>query len=283
MMPQPPFLFTYNNRQMDNNLTMQIGSFLKLEKPTDQQIMAAAEMLLRLDPGRERGIYNSAMRRPQALLPWIRTDLQKFYQIRMKGMTNSEAQKFNEETEKLVVETLQQKPAGVEFSTPPTNPEIKSERKKRDDHDFLPDNIKALWDKNAERWKKMREIHTQLELLIAKPDYQACDGNELCYALRQTDNALRADYKKYDDYKAPDHPETPEEKAQRIVKETGAARTCISRTLKKEELTDKDVEKLQDAVNTIIENKADIKPETIEKLKAAGVTIPDSDEQGSNN
>ena len=79
----------------------------------------------------------------------------------------------------------------------------------------------------------------------------------------------------------PNHPETPEEKAQRIVKEVGAARTCISRTLTKEELADKDVDKLQAAVNTLVENKANIKPETIEKLKAAGVTIPEGNEQGT--
>ena len=126
----------------------------------------------------------------------------------------------------------------------------------------------------------MRELHSQLALMVAKPDYQKCDGYELCYTLRQTDNALRNAYKQYDDYKEPDHPETPEEKAQRIVKEVGAARTCISRTLGKEELTDKDVDKLQEAVNTLIENKANIKPETIEKLKAAGVTIPEDYEQG---
>lgn len=200
---------------MDNNLTMQIGSFLKLEKPTDQQIMAAAEMLLRLDPGRERGIYNSALRRPQALLPWIRTDLQKFYQIRMKEFTNADVKKFNAETVKVVVEDLKQVPEGIEKPEDGVSP-VTSIRGKRADHDTLPDNIKALWDKNSKIWEQMRGLHNQLAVMIEKPGYQDCDGNELCYQLRKLDNTLRANYKTYDEYKQPDHEETPEEKAQRI-------------------------------------------------------------------
>ncbi len=265
---------------MDNNLTMRIGAFLKVEHPTDKQIIDAAEMLLQLDPGRERGIYNSACQRPQSLLPWVRADLQKFYKIRVAGITNAEVGKYIEETEKVVVEDLQQKPEGIEVATT-DNPAVTSERGKRADHDTLPDNIKALWDDNAKRWQKMRELHNQLALMVAKPSYQQCDGYELCYTLRQTDNALRSAYKQYDEYKEPDHPETPEEKVQRIIRETGAARTCISRTLTKEELADKDVDKLQAAVNTLVENKANIKPETIGKLKAAGVTIPENNEQGT--
>lgn len=264
---------------MDNNLTMRIGAFLKVEHPTDKQIIDAAEMLLQLDPGRERGVYNSACQRPQSLLPWVRADLQKFYKIRVAGITNAEVGKYIEETEKVVVEDLQQKPEGIEVATT-DNLAVTSERGKRADHDTLPDNIKALWDDNAKRWQKMRELHNQLALMVLKSDYQQCDGYELCYALRQADNALRSAYKQYDEYKEPDHPETPEEKAQRIIRETGAARTCISRTLTKEELADKDVDKLQAAVNTLVENKANIKPETIGKLKAAGVTIPEDYEQG---
>ena len=38
---------------------------------------------------------------------------------------------------------------------------------------------------------------------------------------------------------------------------------------------------MQAAVNTLVENKANIKPETIEKLKDAGVTIPEGNEQGT--
>lgn len=266
---------------MDNILTARIGIFLKMEKPTDQEIIDAAQMLLSLDPGRERGIYNSALRRPQALLPWVRADLKKFYENRKRGMDNNEAKAYEAETEKLVTETLSSVPEGVEKTDADKD---KATLGKRADHDSLPDDIKALWDRNVKRWKQISQLHAQLAAMVAKPDYQACDGNELCYQLRQVDNALRKDYETYDNYKEEEqHEETPEEKAQRIMKAIQSARTTISRTLKKEQLADKDVDKLQAAVNTLVDNNAEIKAETIGKLKAAGVTIPESDEQGKEN
>ena len=100
---------------MDNELTKKMGEFLQKETPTDDEIREAAKMLLQLDPGRERAIYNSAQLRPQSLLPWVRTDLKKFYGIRMRGMTNEEAHKFNDETVKLVVEDLKKVPEGAEI------------------------------------------------------------------------------------------------------------------------------------------------------------------------
>lgn len=271
---------------MDNILTARIGIFLKKDTPTDKEIIEAATMLLSLDPGRERGIYNSTLRRPQSLLPWVRADLKKFYDNRKRGMDNLEAQRFNAETVKLVVEDLKQVPEDAEAPKEKVSV-VTTVRGKRTDHNTLPDNIKQLWENNVKRWKRISELHAQLAAMVAKPDYQSCDGNELCYQLRQADNALRKDYDRYDSYKIPDgtetHEETAEEKAQRIMKQIQSARTTISRTLKKNQLADKDVDKLQTAVNTLADNNAEIKDETIEKLKAAGVTIPESDEQGKEN
>lgn len=267
---------------MDDILTTRIGIFLKKDNPTDQEIIDGATMLLQLDPGRERGIYNSALLRPKALLPWVRADLRKFYQQRMRGFDNNAAKAFNDETVKLVEQTLSTIPEGVAKNEDDAG---KATIGKRSDHDSLPDDIKALWDKNAVRWDKMRKLHAQLAVMVAKPDYQACDGNELCYVLRQTDNALRKDYDTYDTYKVDGgedpHVETPEEKAQRIIKQIQSARTSISRTLKKEQLTDKDIDKLQSAVDILSDNKAEIKTETVERLRAAGVIIPESDGQGT--
>lgn len=241
-------------------------------------------MLLSLDPGRERGIYNSTLRRPQSLLPWVRADLKKFYENRKRGMDNNEAKAYEAETEKLVTETLSAVPEGVEKTDADKD---KPTLGKRTDHDTLPDDIKALWDKNVKRWKQISQLHAQLAAMVAKPDYQSCDGNELCYQLRQADNALRKDYDRYDNYKIPDgtesHEETAEEKAIRINDQINKARVYVTRTLKKGNLDEDDVDTLQDAVNLIYNVGKSFKPDTIEKLKAAGVTISESDEQGKKN
>ncbi|MCH3994137.1 MAG: hypothetical protein LKE54_03630 [Prevotella sp.] len=261
---------------MDNKLTEKIGKFLAKENPTTEEIKKGAELLLQLDPGRERGIYNSALIRPQSFLPWIRTDLRKFYKIRQRGLTNKDAVKYNAETISKVEESLKTVPDGASPAYSSQAPAMEHIKGKRTDHDSLPDNIKALWDKNVTRWDKMRKLHTQLEQMIAKPGYQACDGNELCYQLRQLDNSLRADYASYDNYKPEEKKQlTPEEEVQEKIKQINLARVYISRHLSKETLTDDEIDMLQDAVNLLHAEKANMKEDTINKLKAVGVVIPE--------
>ena len=77
---------------MDKLFTEQIQQFLQLKKPSDEQIIEGAKLLLRLDPSRNRGLYNSAMRRPQSLLAWIRTDLKKYLGIRQRGLEVSQVE-----------------------------------------------------------------------------------------------------------------------------------------------------------------------------------------------
>ena len=276
---------------MDQILTAKIYNFLQLKEPTEAQIIEGATLLLQCNPNRERGIYNSAMRRPKALLPWIRTDLKKYYDIRQRGLTTPEVEKFNNETVALVEETLSMVPDGVAQEGEDGAPAVHliGTRGIRDDHDQLPDEIKAIWERNAERWKKMSRLHFQLAQMIAKPDYAPCDGNELCYQLRQVDTDLRNDYQIYDSYAR--EPATPEAgtsyddgKGDSLdaftdnVKTIQNARTAISRGLgRKTPHTEESLQKLQEAVNTLFAMKQAIKPETMDKLKAVGVSIPQTE------
>ena len=268
---------------MDHILTAKIYNFLQLENPTDEQIIEGATLLLKCNPNRERGIYNTALRRPRATLPWIRTDLKKYYDIRQRGLTTPEVEQFNSETVSLVEQTLSQVPSTVEQSSEDTPlVPILDVRGQRIDHDQLPEEIKAIWERNAERWKKMRQLHAQLAQMIASPDYSPCDGNELCYALRQTDTDLRNDYQVYDSFViTPAAPETPAgnpadklEEFTDNVKTIQNARTAISRGLARKTQNDESLKKIQDAVGTLYALKQTIKPETIEKLAAIGITVP---------
>lgn len=276
---------------MDQILTAKIYNFLQLKEPTEAQIIEGATLLLQCNPNRERGIYNSAMRRPKALLPWIRTDLKKYYDIRQRGLTTPEVEKFNNETVALVEETLSMVPDGVAQEGEDGAPAVHliGTRGIRDDHDQLPDEIKAIWERNAERWKKMSRLHFQLAQMIAKPDYAPCDGNELCYQLRQVDADLRNDYQIYDSYAiesaTPDAGTSNDDsKGDSVdvftdnVKTIQNARTAISRGLgRKTPHTEESLQKLQEAVNTLFAMKQAIKPETMDKLKAVGVSIPQTE------
>lgn len=270
---------------MDNTFTARIQQFLQLKNPTEDQIIDGARMLLQLSPARNRGLYNSAMRRPKAMLPWIRTDLKKHLAIRQRGLETSQVERYNRETIKQVEQTLSQVPSTVEQDSgdTPLVPQL-GIRGQRADHDRLPEEIQAIWERNGERWKKMRSLHAQLAQMIAKPDYAPCDGNELCFMLRQVDTELRNDYEIYDSFSLTQ----PEKKmaapaADSVevftdnVKTIQNARTAISRGLsRKTAHTQASLKKMQDAVNTLSALRQSLKAETIEKLKALGVAVPDN-------
>lgn len=269
---------------MDNTLTNQIEKFLSIRKPSDEEIRQGAMLLLKVNPGGARGIYNSAMTRPQSMLPWIQADLKKFLAIRKRGLERRDVAKYNAETVTLVRETLSRVPDTV---VKHADAGLKAElgkipetgiRGKRPDHDALPDDIKAIWERNAERWKKMRQLHAQLEVMVTKPDYQPCDGNELCHLLRQTDTELRNDYRRYDEWKegaSTANGDGADAYADK-VKAVGSARTAISRGLQRKTQDEKSLAKIQEAVNTLHDLGQDIKPATVEKLKAIGVAVPDA-------
>ena len=254
---------------MDNQLTKAIEDFLAIAKPTDEEVRQGATLLLKVDPMRSRSIYNSAMIRPQSMLKWIQADLKKFLGIRQRGIERQDIARFNADAVKQVKETLANAPI-----TLGSIPEC-GVRGKRADHDSLPEEIKAIWDTNAERWKKMRQLHAQLEAMIAQPGYRACDGNELCYTLLQADNEIRNDYKRYDEWQ-PAKPKDRVEEFTDNVKTIQNARSYITRGLQKKKIDDKTKAKMQDCVNTLIALHQVIKPETAERLKAIGIAIPNA-------
>ena len=266
---------------MDEVFVRKIGKILEKEHPTENDIVEGATLLLRINQQRYRALYNTAVRRPRQMQEWIRRELKKHYEIRQRGLESSEVRKFNEETVRMVEQTLSVAPVQQEEDDKSIVP-VLGVRGRRDDHDSLPDDIKDLWEKNAERWKKMRQMHAQLAAMIARPDYQPCDGNELCYALRQADTDLRNDYNIYDSFVIDARTETAEEKVADSVdvftdnvKTIQNARTCITRNLKNGQLSDAQLAKVQDAVNALVALRQEFKPETLARLKAAGVSVPE--------
>lgn len=247
-----------------------VGNFLKKDKPTEQQVKDAALWMLQHDR-RTRSIYNTAMQRPMAMLPWIRAELKKQYGIHLRGLARKDVPGYNAEAVRKVSETLSSRPESVQEEKAPAVP-VKAIRKRREDHDSLPENIRKKWDLNAERWKKMRQLHQQLAIMIEHPGYQPCDGNELCHALREADEQIRKDYKIYDSYVAGSRKSSGNVVTDNM-KTIQNARSAISRGLGRQKQDAKSLEKLQHAVDTLKALKQDLKQETIDKLKAVGVNV----------
>lgn len=176
-------------------------------------------------------------------------------------------------------------------------------RGKRSDHDTLPETIRAIWEKNAERYKKMKQAHETAKTLTA-----ACDRYEFVKALAE----LWADYKK--DFDTYDHyvlvpaneeagTQTPEADEVQLsaedVRAINAARPYISKYLpklialvaasKEEGFTEEQAKELelwrsriQLRVDVLIRTKQVIKDELRQQLVSADINleIADSDEQG---
>lgn len=254
---------------MNKIITEKIKAFLALEKPTDEEIKDAAFTLLQVGGEGERHIYNSAQRRPQALLPWIRTDLKKFLSIRNRGLERSQVPSYNAKAVRNVRETLSRRPDTVEAEKKPLVP-VTSVLGKRADHDSLPEDIRQIWDQNAERWKKIRQLHVQLQTMISKPGYQACDGNELCHTLLEADTALRRDYERYDKWQegGDTHVTNGDDDPVKLVQKT---RTALSRALNRKKQDKDSLDRIRKALAVLKENGAEIKPATRDKLSALGI------------
>lgn len=261
---------------------MDIQRFLAIENPTDDQIQQAALLLFRLN--RNRAMYNSALSNPRGVIRWVVADLNKFLQIRLHGMTNSENVEFERATEHLVSETLSSVPVGVDIDSPSDEgAPVPALRGQRPDHDLLPDHIRALWDDNIERYKRERALHAQLATMI---DAEQCDRAELCFQLRSLDNDLRAAYASYDDYVIGSDDDTADVadgddmSGVDAVRRINRYRTLISRYLKKTEMTDSDRAKMQSAVDFLITHGQVFQSGTLAALTSVGITISAADAQG---
>ena len=65
----------------------------------------------------------------------------------------------------------------------------------RPDHDKLPENIQAIWPKNAERWKKIKEAFEACKQLT-----EPCDRYEYLKVLKETWYKYKEDMARYDEF-----------------------------------------------------------------------------------
>lgn len=70
---------------IDDKLTNSIAAFLMKEQPTDAEIIAGAELLLRIN--RNRPLHQTIIRRPQRMLAKLQYELNKHLRYRKDGLT----------------------------------------------------------------------------------------------------------------------------------------------------------------------------------------------------
>lgn len=178
---------------IDNELTQHIGKWLTHVGPrTDQEIIEGATMLLRLN--RNRSLYQTVVTRPQRHESKVVYELKKWYGIRADGLTIDEVNKLDSTLTPQVKAAVDAEPKNDDGTV--QNPDdLQAHSGKRADHDSLPDDIKGIWPRNAERWKKIKQLYNTL-LTIDEP----CSRYEYLKQLKDLWYGYKADFKKYDDF-----------------------------------------------------------------------------------
>lgn len=307
---------------IDKLFRARVTEWLSKKKHTEAELADGAMMVLQCN--RNHALYNTIMRRPARYEEKIAYELRKHLRYLKDDMTLDEVKSLEarilpvigkaiadtEETADKAAAALGEIPEDSFLPAPALSSEEPYKqtdaivaRGKRTDHDTLPETIRAIWDKNAERYKKIKQAHETCKTLTA-----ACDRYEFTSAIAE----LWADYKK--DFDTYDHyvlvpvneeagAQTPDTEEVQLsaedVKAINAARPYISKYLpkltalvaaaKQEGFTDKQAkelegwrEKIQQRVDVLVRTKQVITDELRQQLTEADIKleISDSDGQG---
>lgn len=192
---------------IDPKFTEQIARWLDSEHTSREQIMAGAQLLLSLN--RDHGMFQRIMHRPERMLSFLEYKLRRFLQIRKDGQTIRDVIKLDNEITPHLQAVINSEPIPVEGGAellPVEQPaekdggnEMYIRKGIRPDHDQLPDNIKAIWPANAERWKKIKEAFETCKSLT-----EPCDRYEYLKVLKDTWYKYKQEMARYDDYRLTD-------------------------------------------------------------------------------
>ncbi|MDD6553082.1 MAG: hypothetical protein PUF37_05785 [Prevotellaceae bacterium] len=269
---------------MDQTLTNKLEAWLsKPEHTDDSDIMEGALMLLQLN--RNRSLYMTVSTCPKRFVKTVEYELRKFLPMRKQGKTCADVRREADALLKELKSADDAEPSGNE-SKPVEEMDLPLRSGKRPDHDSLPENIKAIWTENAERWKKIKELYN-ICLHIEQP----CDLAENLQVLKETWYKYKSEFDRYDSYVIGDETEEKETDPMQTARDIANARAYISKNLdrlismKSASLADgadekaiKDYQSLlssvSDRVQILIENKQVMGDDLKKKLTDAGVTLP---------
>ena len=291
---------------IDPKFTEKIALWLQGDHKSDEKIKEGAMLLLQLN--RDQSMYQRILRRPQHELKFLEYKLQRFLKLRNDGKTVSDVVKLDQEITPEIKLAVTSDALASDVGKLPVVVPAKHDgdtgcvvRKGiRPDHDKLPANIQAIWTKNAERWKKIKEAFEACKQLT-----EPCDRYEYLKVLKETWYKYKDEMARYDDFRltadgvsngegatnqAPSL--TPEQE-----KELANADSYISKNLPQLRADIRDamkagnyseeyarkiasrIERLQQRVNVLIKYGRTFTPERQEQLHFCSIRL-NSDEQG---
>ena len=305
---------------IDKLFRARVEEWLSKKKHTEADLANGAMMVLQCN--RNRAMYNTMMRKPSHYEEKMVYELKKHLAYLQDDMNLEDVKKLEKKILPVIgkaiadTEETTDKAAAALGEIPEDSflpaPALSSEepykqtdaivaRGKRTDHDTLPEDIRAIWDKNAERYKKIKQAHETCKTLTA-----ACDRYEFTSAIAELWAEYKKDFDTYDHYVLVDVNEeagtqTPDTEGVQLsaedVKAINAARPYISKNLpklialvaaaKQEGFTEAQEleswrDRIQQRVDVLIRTKQVIKDDLRQQLTEADIKleISDSDGQG---
>lgn len=174
---------------LDPKFTELIQSWLNTHED-ERDYSVGALYLLKLS-GNQIMYHNLVARNTAQTREFIEYQLQKYLNFRLAALTHAEVEEMSAQVETIIAEHI---PLAAEADIAPA-------RGKREDHDRLPDNIKALYVENLSLLQKMRELHLQLRKLST--ENSTCPDSERYPFLKELirlDKKLHSNWEQYDHF-----------------------------------------------------------------------------------
>lgn len=253
---------------LDDRLTQDIR--LWLDSPQEQRSLElGAEMLLRLNRNR----YMNAQILRRRNFAKLEYELKKHLRIRLEGLTTREVALMEQEALPKIEESLAQGQPTI--STDNDQPEGVF-RGRRADHDTLPAELQALYERNGEIYIKMKQL---FETLKGMEDATPCDRHELLRQLVAYDKEYRDNWNAYDTWSAVAAGSVTEPAATAqlpTAQELQAARKYLSSNKPKLAATEGDAanalrEKMQQRVSLLLSAGQGFEPAYQSELEALGL------------
>lgn len=136
---------------MDHKFTESIKAWLETA-PAERDYAVGALYLLKLSGNQI--LYRNIAVNPAAKAEFIVYQLQKYYNFRVQALTHEQVEQMQQQVDEIVSEHI---PLAANADA--------HQRGKRDDHESLPDEIKAKYVENLAILRRMREVHMKLRSL----------------------------------------------------------------------------------------------------------------------
>jgi hypothetical protein len=269
---------------MDKAFTQDIADWLETPRE-ERDVRKGAELLLRINGNRH--IYQLAMIRPETAHNHVEADLKKFLRIRLDGHTMESVRQMDSELIPKVQNIITTRQDESEDAPEETDDTAPAHRGKRSDHNELPEEIRAIYERGGELFEKIKQIFTELQQMENAP---ACDRYEKLKVLKPLVKEYTDGWERYDNYNSDMSQEEAVEAVDEApepgneVKRVGAARKFISTHVAKletllqaETIDEAEVEnerrQIAERMAFIAETGGSFKPDFAQRIHALGVDI----------